>query len=139
MGASNMRKFFLVLSCTTLVFALNVESLAQRIPDCVIVTSRNASAQEQLAAKEVRRYVYLRTGRLLGIEHADKLQAKAKKAIVVGTKQSPLLQQLDQALAARLTGLKPEEFLLHTITSGGRTVVVIAGGNETGTLYGAYR
>ena len=39
-------------------------------PPAAIVCDKGASAPEKLAAKEVRRYVYLRTGKLLPIIRA---------------------------------------------------------------------
>ncbi len=134
-----MRKTLLVLCSAGLALLTSGELLAQRAKECVIVSPTDASLQERLAAKEVRRYVYLRTGQLLDIRNAAKIPVGAKNAIVVAAKQRALVRQIDRALAAKVSGLKPEEFLLRTIDVGGRTAVVIAGGDETGTLYGAYR
>ncbi len=134
-----MRKI-LPLSCfAALVFLLNAPSSAQQASGCLIICPRNASFQETLAAKEIRRYVYLRTGDWLGIRQEDKIPAKVKSAIVVGAKQSPLIEHLDQPLAAKVSDLKPEAYILHTISTGSKTIVVVAGGDGPGALYGAYR
>jgi hypothetical protein len=57
----------------------------------------------------------------------------------VGTKQSPLFRALDPAVTAKISALNREAYLLRTLSGGGKTLVVIAGGDGAGVLYGAYR
>ena len=76
-----------------------------------IMVTTGAPAKVQLAAKEVRRYVYLRTGELLPIaEGAGSIQL-----------------QVDGAL-------QPQQFRLK---SDGKSLT-ITGGSDIGVLYGAY-
>jgi len=89
-------------------------------PPATIVTSADASAMEALAAREVRRYVYLRTGQVLPIANKT---PEAGRAIVFRTDKS----------------LKPEQHSLKAQTSDGRTVLTIVGGSDVAALYGAYR
>jgi hypothetical protein len=113
--------------------------------DLAIVTPRRASDLERLAAREIRRYLYLRTGRLLPIlEAAEALPVRA--AVVVAQKDQPLVKALwegdrsvpDSQSSARWR-LGPQQYLLQTLRSGGRSVVLVTGGDAQGTLYGAYR
>ena len=46
-----------------------------------VVAPRDASAQETLAAREVRRYLYLRTGRLARILHGRGVPAGVPSAV----------------------------------------------------------
>ena len=84
-----------------------------------IVSPAKPSAIERLAAREVRRYFYLRTGRLLTIANTDK--PVSGDAIAVRTDPT--------------RGLGPDEYVLET---KGRTAYLVGGG-DSGTLYAAYR
>lgn len=86
----------------------------------VVVCPPNAAPQEQLAAKEVARYVYVRTG---------ELPAVAKKPPAKG----------DAILLARDKTLGAEAFAIKTAQQDGRRVWTITGGSPVGVLYGAYR
>ena len=87
----------------------------------VVVCPREAAPQAQLAAKEVARYVYVRTGALPVI--APEMLPDATEAIVLAT---------DAKLGA-------EAFAIKTATANGRRVWTISGGSGVGVLYGAYR
>jgi len=87
----------------------------------VVVRSEEADRLVRLAAREVVRYVYLRTGQLLPVvtsvpEDAD--------AVVVRT--DPVT-------------LKPQHFRLRTTRQGDAVRLEVAGGDGLGTLYAAYR
>jgi hypothetical protein len=96
-------------------------------PEIKVVSPTKASPVEVLAAREVRRYFYLRTGQLLRIVHSDSVPPG--NCIAVSRK--------DRRLAATLVAgsLSAEQYTLKT---RGRTVFVV-GGDDVGTLYGAYR
>ena len=79
----------------------------------VIVCPEGAPSNVKLAAKEVRRYVYLRTGTLLPLA----VRAPAGSAIVLKT---------DPALEKQQYRLKTD-----------RPVLTISGGSDVGVLYGA--
>ena len=105
-----------------------------------VVCSKDASFAEKLAAKEIRRYVYLRTGKLLPI--VDDFKANADGAlIVVSSKDRPAVQALlsDAKVKAMVDALAPEQYVLKTTEHNGQPVLLIAGGDPIGTLYGAYR
>lgn len=86
---------------------------------------------ERLAALEVQRYVYLRTGSLPAISN----KAGAER-IVIARKGSSIIAA-NTAREAKALGA--EQYLLKTTRSAGRTTWWIVGGDDTGTLYGAYK
>jgi malectin (di-glucose binding ER protein) len=106
-----------------------------------IVSPREASFPEILAAREVRRYLYLRTGRLLEIvEAAESIPQGLGAALVVARKDQPLLAQVKAAgLESSLASLSAQNYLLKTVDRPGGRLVLIAGGDGPGVLYGAYR
>ena len=61
--------------------------------------------------------------------------------IVVGTKAQPAVQALlaDAKLKTAVDGLAAEQYVLKTLQHEGRPVLLVAGGDATGTLYAAYR
>lgn len=84
-----------------------------------VVVQPNAPGIQILAAREVRRYVYLRTGVLLAI--AEKLPDRGD-AIVIATDDS----------------LQPQQYTLIAKTDNGRRLLTITGGSDTACLYGVY-
>ncbi len=134
---------------------LPILSLASAAPtkQTVILSPRDASWLERLAAREVRRYVYVRTGSLLPIL-SEPGMAQKTDAIIVGHKDRNLVKEAIAAqdtVAAALDGLGAQHYCLKTIpqTSGpdsGRPasrarhqVLLLTGGDDLGTLYAAYR
>lgn len=103
----------------------------------VIVCPADASPREALAAGEIRRYLYLRTGALLTIERAAALPATA--AIVVARKDRPILATADAQLVRAADTLSPQQYLLKTLDRDGHRQLFIVGGDDAGTLFGAYR
>ena len=104
------------LLATVLLLAWGGE--AQAAP--VVVCRWDAAPQEQLAAKEIARYVYLRTGTLPAM------------AAEVPASGEVILLTIDGALGA-------EAFAIKTATAGGRRIWTVSGGSGLGMLYGAYR
>lgn len=90
-----------------------------------IISPERASALETLAAREVRRYFYVRTGELLPIVIASKVPAG--EAIVVARQDRPLASPAGAKLAA-------QEYVIKTDGA----VLYLVGGDDTGTLYAAY-
>jgi hypothetical protein len=94
----------------------------------LIAIRKDASELETFAANEVRRYVYVRTGKLLPLKAA----ASRGDRIVVSCKNAKFCGELGKDLG-------PQQFALKTGTTGGDRVWWIVGGDEVGTLYSAYR
>jgi len=108
-----------------------------------VAVAAQASPQEALAARELRRYAYLRSGALLpivrlGAQDAGNLDTRS---IVVAGKDSPLLGALiaDARLKKEIGSLAPQEYLLKSIRIHFKPVLLVIGGDASGTLYGAYR
>ena len=100
-----------------------------------IVCAERPSALETLAAREIRRYVYLRTGELLPIVEVDAALSEKLNIIVVTRK--------DRSLASKILAssgeLEPQAYSLKTVATGACEIVLVVGGDDVGTLYGAYR
>jgi hypothetical protein len=104
-----------------------------------VVCPAKASFLERLAAKEIRRYVYLRSGVLLPLTEELK---QGQAAILVGTKDRPPVQQLLAGfkLGIHAKSLAAEQYWLRTVFRDGREpITLVVGGDPLGTLYGAYR
>ena len=107
-----------------------------------IVTPDGADLPEQLAAREVRRYLYLRTGRRVALVSSAEKLPPGGALLVVGSKGRSIVEAAvpsDAALAAAVASLRPQHYLLKTTERDNRQMVLIVGGDPVGTLYGAYR
>ena len=111
-------------------------------PSLSVFLPPGASYAEKLAARELCRYFFLRTGRLPPIVAAPATpQPGAGDGVLVARKDRGLLAGLRAGadLDARIASLRPQQYLLQTIESGGRRLLVVAGGDDPGVLYGAFR
>ena len=105
-----------------------------------VIRDAKASWMERLAAQEIRRYVYVRTGTLLNIRTAP-AEAAAAELIVVGSKDREIIAQQvpDGPLRSTIEQLSAEQYLMKSVTQGDRTVLLLVGGDDVGTLYAAYQ
>lgn len=127
-----LRRLAFVVPFVSISLALPVSSGAAAVLPGAIVCDPAASPLERLAAKEIRRYVYLRSGRLLSIVAEPGAHSTA---IVVGTKDRPaVLAASGKKLQSELGRLGPEQYRLVVDKHA-----IVAGGCPLGTLYGAYR
>jgi hypothetical protein len=102
---------------------------------CVVCAS-NSSGQVSLAAREIRRYFYVRTGELLPLVE----QTAGGDCILVAEKNAPALAGMtDAATAKDIAELQPQQYLLKTVSSQSHKTLLVVGGDGAGTLYGAYR
>jgi hypothetical protein len=114
-------------ACTSGCAAAAARPAPPEAAPCTIVSPEGASFVEALAAKEVRRYVYLRTGRLLPIiETAGALPEKGDIIRV-------------DALRGSCPVIPPDGYRLATTPLDDRRMLTILGGSPTATLYAAYR
>ena len=110
-----------------------------------IVEPQAAELPEDLAAKEIRRYLYLRTDQLVPIAQSGGRLPSEGDLILVGHGKQPVVQAAvknDAELAKSIAALEPEQYLLKTIlpgNPGGRKILLVVGGDPVGTLYAAYR
>lgn len=103
--------------------------------DTTIVYPAGASNQLQLAAKEVRRYIYLRSRQLLPIEEVVSLPTGGS-LILVSIDSDPMVE----ALRTPINHSAPSGgFIIKSVSDGGRQVLVITGHDDTATLHGVYR
>jgi len=121
--------------------ALGAQAAKPASPRPSIVCAKGSSSQEELAAREVRRYVYLRTGRRLSIVEAEDSLPGDTDAIVVAQKDRKIVGTVPSGgeLKSAIAALQPQQYLIKTLERNGRRVVLICGGDSLGTLYGAYR
>jgi hypothetical protein len=107
----------------------------------IILQAPVPSPLEQLAAQEVRRYVYQRTAQVLDIEKADQATVGNGNAILIGKKTLSMLDSFvsDPTLREQIDGLRQEEYILRTIETDGRKIVLLIGGDDVATLYAGYR
>ena len=108
---------------------------------------------EQLAAREVRRYVYLRTGRLLPMMTEPEWPRPGENVILVGRKDRPLVRfGAEPDLRPSLEVLPPQAYWLKTFSNDKwppnkrpltpatpHQTLLVCGGDDAGTLYAAYR
>ncbi|MBN1845570.1 MAG: hypothetical protein JW810_07790, partial [Sedimentisphaerales bacterium] len=106
-----------------------------------LIIPPDASDTEILAAREIRRYVYLRTGRLLAIRRMSGPRLEASEAacrILVGRQDRALMQTAEPS-----EPLGPQDYRLTSRPAApdGRTprTICVTGGDDFGVLYGAYR
>ncbi len=144
-------KAVFILGCLTWMATPGLSALAAEpvAPAAVVAAAdKEATFAERLAAQEIRRYYYVRTGRLVPI--VERLDGNAEGAfVVVATKSRAVVQGLlsENDLRSAVAGLGPEQYLIRVIrrhhpaegTQRAATVVLVVGGDPVGTLYGAYR
>ena len=97
-----------------------------------IVYPDNGSALELLAAKEVRRFIYLRTGTLLPVQKVSAIP-DAGDFILVAEDKNPLVDSVT-SFSAPAGG-----FFIKSEKNDVRTILLISGDGDAATLYGAYR
>jgi hypothetical protein len=106
-----------------------------------IALAPGSTPRLRLAAREVQRYVYLRTGEVLPIAFRD--VPPAGEAIIIACRGQPLAAGGPRATDADFRALGAESYLLQTTTASGaapeRRQLWIVGGDDLGALYGAYR
>ncbi len=107
-----------------------------------IFCSPDATPSEKFAAKEIRRYIYVRTGELLPIVEGSAGASAGGDRIIVATRDAPLVAAAAKSkddLSTKLNSLDKSEYLLKSIDADAGRTVLIAGGDPIGVLYGAYR
>jgi len=105
-----------------------------------MVCDAQAGPLERLAAREIRRYVYARTGKILPLSTASGSAAKGAE-IVVANRSRSLVSALaiEPSLREQLAELSAEQYLLKTVDRSDTSQVLVVGGEGVGTLYAAYR
>lgn len=134
-GRALPRFFKFFLSCCILFLASPLQAL-------FVVHSENASAVERQAAKEVKRYIFLRTGTA-----PDLIKAKAYAdlpdgdVIVVAAGDRPIITEL-KAVYGNVDPPSSDNrmgYIIKSITKDDRNILIITGADTYTTLTAAYR
>lgn len=121
----------IVFVLTTTVFVIAGCSVNDTVR---IYVDKHAGRTEDLAARELRKYIYQRTGKLFEIQKWDEKVRIRGNAIFVGTQSSDMMQ----STGFEFPGLASDDFILRTISSSDGKRLLVCGGSRTGTLYAAY-
>ena len=132
--------FLIAFGFISVVNAGQAAAQTQRDKPEVILTSSNPTEIERLAAKEIRRYLYLRTGQLMTIAAENRREPTC--AIIIGRKDSGIIAEYagtSGEIKSLADSLANQQYFIRTLTQDGKRHVLIVGGDDMGTLYGAYR
>lgn len=126
---SNITRFRRFAFLISLLFAILINTFSQTI------VYPNGSNEELFAAKEVRRYLYLRTDQKLPVLGVTSLPTSGD-VILVANESNAMVQSLSSQINQTIT---PGGIIIKSISDNGRTVLVITGSNSESTLIAAYR
>ncbi|KPK85199.1 MAG: hypothetical protein AMS27_08080 [Bacteroides sp. SM23_62_1] len=128
-----MKRFKVILFLTILfIFGCKPDIRYQ------IIIPSEATGTEKLAAKEIRRYIYLTTDELIPIVQID-TPSQVINSIIISTKDQILLDNLDILPHSEYRNLKEQDFVMQSFTDGNMKGLFIIGGGPPGVLYGAYQ
>jgi hypothetical protein len=126
----------LIIACA----ALGLVSCARRGPSPDIVIDKNGGWHELAAAKELRRYFYLRTGGLAVMNKMSSLSGIRHDSVIVAQKGASILDGLsDQDAVQKIAGLGAQAYFIKTIPFLSRKLILVVGGSGPAVLYGAYQ
>jgi hypothetical protein len=123
-----MKRFFII----SLWYFLSISAV---IPQVSIIYPSDGSFHEELAAREIRKYIYLRTDVLVSIISTNELPVEGEM-ILVAANDNPLLSSMRQSLIHQPP---PGGFIIKTIVNEGRKILIVTGNDGVSTLHGAYR
>lgn len=124
-------------SKTLILFALSVfsASVSQLSFGQTIVYPAESSFQELMAAKEVRRYIYLGTGHILPLKRSDSIP-ETGDLILIADDDNKMVESLRESLVHKTN---PGGFIIKTVNQNSRQILIITGYDSISTLYGVYR
>ncbi len=106
-------------------------------PSAAIVIGTGADAVERTALAKLQAAIQRDAGKPVSLPVIERTKPDAPACILLGTPKShPQLAEIAARLGVPLDKLSPEGFLLRTVTDGDRSMLVIAGGDSRGVLYG---
>jgi hypothetical protein len=103
-------------------------------PVAVIYIDYDADKSEELAAREIRKYIYQRTGELVPVAIWNDEERINGDAIFVGSMKTGMMKSSGYSFPE--TG--PDAFILKTIASADGKKLLVSGGSGISTLYAAY-
>ena len=105
----------------------------------LIKLPEEATFQEKLAAKEIRRYLYARTGKLLRIEPISSNSIYSENAIIITELgHYSTNEELNGSTYIKNKNLSSQGFIIRKNTASDSEQLWIIGGADFGVLYGAY-
>jgi hypothetical protein len=106
-----------------------------------ILHDGEASFAEVLAAREIQRYLYLRTGALAPVMKVSGNVPEGSPVIIVARKDRGILSlpALDPELGKAIGALAEQQYLLQPAEASAGLRFLVAGGGDPGTLHAAYR
>jgi len=128
---SELRHILILYGMVTLLFYQTAFAGNQTT---TIVISDQASQLEQLAAKEIRKYIFLRTDELLNIVTVKERDLIKGDAILVGEAGSARMKKTGHNFPV----MGKDAFILKTISNPSGKQLLVCGGGPLGTLYAAY-
>ena len=123
----------LIMALVSLMLAGSLPGCTSR-PAAVIYYDKDSHALEELAAHEIRKYIYLRTGELLPFMQWERDLQVNGAAILVGSRSGEMIKNT----AFEIPHLGPDDFILKTLEGRGGKKLLVCGGSPKGTLYAAY-
>ena len=128
-----MKKLFFILFAAILPLIAVMQSCREEVP-AVIFTGADSDETSDLAAREIRKYFYQRTGVTLPVEVWNKEIKIKGDAIFVGQASSELMQSAGIILPEP----GKEDFILKTVSEAESRRLIVCGGTGISTLYAAY-
>lgn len=128
-----------VLTCfTQLCLAQEHFLVKEGRAEAVIVVGRASSPFYWWVGGELQRCLRELTGADLAMVNHDDLPAGKTRIVVGGPESNPLAADAQQKGLAQFPGLKPDGFILKTVELGDAPAILVAGRDETSTMYAAY-
>ncbi|MBK7260118.1 MAG: hypothetical protein IPI01_20405 [Ignavibacteriae bacterium] len=128
------------MKTTAVALILCIATICNAQEPPIIVIPTNPSPAVTLASKEVRRYVYIRTGKLPVIVSDNQKIPRARSVIAIAPNASRLLANLpvEKRLRDSLHAMPLEGFCLRTLPTATGSILLVCGATDISTLYGAY-
>jgi alpha-glucuronidase len=117
------------------VLTIFIASVPQPAFGQTIVYPEDGSLQELIAAKEVCRYIYLRTGQKLPLKKITSIP-ETGDLILIAEDDNKMVESLTDPLNHKTN---PGGFIIKTVQMNSRQIFIITGYDPIATLYGAYR
>jgi len=134
---------YAICLCVVTVFGcLFGQDVYADVNSVTIVVPQTSSTAESLAAKEVRRYLFLRTGKLLPIVRSNGELPANTDLIVIGQKDRDIIDTLigkNADLRVSVADLLSQQYRLKSLDFNKQKAILITGGDAAGTLYCTYR
>ncbi len=106
-------------------------------PTATLIPSRQGNAVERTAVEKFQTAMRRDAGKDLKLPEHDRIGDTASPCILLGTaKTNPELARLASKHQIELADIPPQGFVLNTLLEGDRPMLMIAGGDSRGVLYG---